>query len=40
MYVFLPNLRFLLLPYFDHDAFVHHALHVLNSPALANTMSI
>jgi len=26
------TLRFLLSPYFDHDAFMHHALHVLNAP--------
>src|SRR6218665_2671691 len=28
------NLRFLLPPYFDHDAFMHHTLHVLDAPAL------
>jgi len=22
----------LCFPYFDHDAFTHHALHVLNAP--------
>src|SRR6218665_1771993 len=27
---------FLLPPYFDHDAFMHHALHVLDAPALVN----
>jgi len=32
IYVFLlPNLLFL-IPYFDHDAFMHHALHVLDAP--------
>src|SRR6218665_3174234 len=30
--MFLPNLRFLLIPYFDHDAFLHHALYVLDAP--------
>jgi len=34
MYVFLLNLHFLLPSYFDHDAFLHHALHVLGAPAL------
>jgi len=29
---FLLNLRFFLSPYFDHDAFMHHALHVLDAP--------
>jgi len=24
-------------PYFDHDAFIHHALHVLNVPDLSYT---
>jgi len=28
--VFLPNLPFPL--YFDHDSFMHHALHVLDAP--------
>ena len=23
-------------PYFDHDAFMHHALHVLDAPAKHN----
>jgi len=31
IYVFLLNLLFP-SPYFDHDAFVHHALHVLDTP--------
>jgi len=26
------NLGFLLPTYFDHDAFMHHALHVLDAP--------
>src|SRR6218665_3233791 len=32
---FLLNLHFLCYhpPYFDHNAFVHHTLHVLNAPA-------
>jgi len=31
--VFLPNLGFCLLaPYFDHDALMHHVLHVLYAP--------
>jgi len=25
---------FVLTPYFDHDAFMHRALHVLDAPAL------
>jgi len=29
---FFPNLRFLLPPYFDHDAFMHHALYILDAP--------
>jgi len=29
----LPNLRFFASPYFYHDAFLHHALHVLDAPA-------
>ena len=32
-YVFLPNLHFFASPYFDHDAFMRHALHMLDSPA-------
>jgi len=24
----------LLFPYFDHDAFMHHALHLLDTPDL------
>jgi len=27
IYVFFANLHFLLSTYFDHDAFMHHALH-------------
>ena len=27
------NLRFFGFPYFDHDAFTHHTLHVLDAPA-------
>ena len=30
---FLLNLRFLRPLNFDHDAFVHHTLHVLDAPA-------
>ena len=29
---FLPNLRFFASLYFDHDAFLHNALHVLDAP--------
>jgi len=28
----LLNLRFFAHPYFDHDALLHHALHVLDDP--------
>jgi len=44
IYVFFLNLPFLLAPYFDHDAFMHHALHVLDAsvswtaPALKMTL--
>src|SRR6218665_3847571 len=31
IYVLLLNLCFFGFPYFDHDAFTHHALHVLNA---------
>jgi len=30
--LFLPNLRFLLSTYFDHDAFMQHASLVLDAP--------
>jgi len=30
--MFWPNLAFLVPSYFDHDAFMHHALHVLDAP--------
>jgi len=33
IYIFWLNLHFLLPPYFDPDAFMHHALHVLDAPA-------
>jgi len=29
----LLKLRFLASPYFDHDAFMHHALHTLDASA-------
>ena len=29
---FWLNLIFFTSPYFDHDAFMHHALHVLDIP--------
>jgi len=32
IYYFLINLRCLLPTYFDHDAFLRHALHVLDAP--------
>ena len=32
---FLLNLRYLLPPCFDHDAFMHHALHVLDAPGMS-----
>ena len=35
MYKFSPifmQLTFLATPYFDHDAFMRHALHVLDAP--------
>ena len=35
---FLPNLRVLTSPYFDHDAIMHHALHVLDASAYANSL--
>src|SRR6218665_491680 len=32
--LFSFNLRFFFFsPYFDHDAFMHHASHILNAPA-------
>ena len=42
IYVFCPNLpfwpifRFFASPYFGHDAFMQHALHVLGVPAYYN----
>jgi len=33
IYAFWVHLRFFLPPYFDHDTFMHHALHVLDAPA-------
>src|SRR6218665_2427681 len=30
---FLHTLRVLFPPYFDHDAFMHHPMHVLDAPA-------
>jgi len=29
---FFLNLIFFGFPYFDHDAFMHHVLHVLDAP--------
>jgi len=29
---FLLNLRFFASPYFDHDAFMQHPLHVMDTP--------
>src|SRR6218665_205931 len=29
----LLNLHFFASPYFDHDTFTHHALHLLDAPA-------
>jgi len=29
----LLNLRFFAFPDFDHEAFMHHALHVMDDPA-------
>jgi len=31
----LVNLRFFDSPYFDHEAFMHQALHVLDAPGFA-----
>ena len=33
IYLFILNLRVMAYPYFDNDAFMHHALHVLDAPA-------
>ena len=35
--LFSLNLRFFASPDFDHDAFMHHALHVLDTPGLRKT---
>jgi len=35
---FLPNLHFFASPYFDHDAFMHPALHILDAPVLSITI--
>jgi len=32
MYICWVNLRVFSSPYFDHDAFMHHALHLLDAP--------
>ena len=32
----LPSLRVLSSPCFDHDAFMHHAIHLLDTPAYIN----
>jgi len=32
MYVFLHALCVFRFPYFDHDAFMHHTMHVLDAP--------
>jgi len=34
MYVFLPTFRVFHFPQFDHDAFMHHTMHVLDAPAM------
>jgi len=33
IYIFWLNLRFLASPHIDRDAFMHHALHILDAPA-------
>src|SRR6218665_893367 len=36
---FLHTLRVFRSPYFDHDAFMHHPMHVLDAPGNMSTMA-
>src|SRR6218665_1373832 len=40
IYVFCLIYAFLLLPYFVHDAFMHHAVHVLDAPVSCSCMHV
>ena len=38
--IFFDKLTFFPSPYFDHDAFAHHALHVLDAPVLVSSFQL
>jgi len=36
--IYFFNLRFFASSYFDHESFIHHALHILDAPGLQGTL--